>query len=106
MNRLMNPDGEVIRLREVIGLAPRYNNRSGQRQRPKQVGMQPWPGGTTSRQVNEMFSKYGTITKVETSRDGAFYVEMSSGADEAIRSLDRHLYEGSTLKVTEFKPGR
>ena len=73
---------------------------------PKRIYVGNLPGGTTSRQVNEIFSKYGTITKVETSRDGAFYVEMSSGADEAIRALDRYLYEGSTLKVVEFKPGR
>ena len=68
---------------------------------------------TTEDQLREVFSQYGTVTKVqlitdrETGRPRGFaFVEMSdaNGAQRAVSELDRHQYGGRSLTVNEAKP--
>lgn len=66
---------------------------------------------TTEDQLREVFSQYGTVTKVqlimdrETGRPRGFaFVEMSDGADQAIAALNGHQLDGRTLTVNEAKP--
>ena len=66
---------------------------------------------TTEDQLRELFSQYGTVTKVqvitdrETGRPRGFaFVEMSSGGDQAIAAVNGMQLDGRTLTVNEAKP--
>ena len=66
---------------------------------------------TTEDTLREVFSQYGTVTKVqlimdrETGRPRGFaFVEMSSGGDEAIAALNGTQLDGRALTVNEAKP--
>ena len=66
---------------------------------------------TTEQQVNELFAQYGEVESIAmiTDRDtgrfrGFSFVEMNSGADEAIAALDGTELDGRTLKVNEARP--
>ena len=69
------------------------------------------PFSATEDQIRELFSAYGTVEKVsliidhETGRLRGFgFVEMSSGANEAIAGLDQRDLGGRTLKVNLARP--
>ncbi len=66
---------------------------------------------STESDIRQLFEEYGTVDEVKliTDRDtgrprGFGFVEMSSGGDEAIRSLDGKELGGRNLKVNESKP--
>src|SRR6476660_770404 len=66
---------------------------------------------TTEDQLRDVFSQFGTVTKVqiimdrETGRPRGFaFVEMSDGADQAITGLNGTQLDGRTLTVNEAKP--
>src|SRR5215213_2200079 len=66
---------------------------------------------TTEERLREVFSQYGTVTKVqlimdrETGRPRGFaFVEMSDGADQAIAALNGAQLDGRTLTVNEARP--
>ena len=66
---------------------------------------------TTEDQLREVFSQYGTVTKVqlitdrETGRPRGFaFVEMSDGGDQAIAALNGSQLDGRTLTVNEARP--
>src|SRR4051794_35733799 len=66
---------------------------------------------TTEEQLREVFSQYGTVTKVqlimdrETGRSRGFaFVEMSDGADQAIAGMNGAQLDGRNLTVNEAKP--
>ena len=66
---------------------------------------------TTEEQLREVFSQYGTVTRVqlimdrETGRPRGFaFVEMNDGADQAIAALNGAQLDGRTLTVNEAKP--
>ena len=66
---------------------------------------------TTSDELVQAFSQYGTVTSAqvvtdrETGRSRGFaFVEMESGADEAIAAMNGALIGGRTLTVNEAKP--
>src|SRR5438477_2215002 len=66
---------------------------------------------TTEDQLREIFSQYGTVTKVqlimdrETGRPRGFaFVEMSDGGDQAIQAMNGQQLDGRTLTVNEAKP--
>jgi len=66
---------------------------------------------TTEDQLREVFSQYGTVTKVqvimdrETGRPRGFaFVEMSEGGDQAIAALNGAQLDGRALTVNEAKP--
>jgi RNA recognition motif-containing protein len=67
--------------------------------------------GTTSDDLMGLFGQYGTVTSAqvvtdrETGRSRGFaFVEMSSGADEAIQALNMREFQGRNLTVNEAKP--
>jgi RNA recognition motif-containing protein len=69
------------------------------------------PFGTTSDDLQEAFSQYGTVTRAqvimdrETGRSRGFgFVEMADGADEAIAAMNGAQFQGRTLTVNEAKP--
>jgi RNA recognition motif-containing protein len=69
------------------------------------------PFTTTQDDLQQLFGQYGTVTKVqvisdrETGRSRGFgFVEMSSGADEAIAAMNGAEYGGRRLTVNEAKP--
>ncbi|MCE9568078.1 MAG: RNA-binding protein [Planctomycetes bacterium] len=69
------------------------------------------PFTTTEQELTDLFSQYGTVTKSqvimdrETGRSRGFgFVEMSSGADEAIQAMNGAEYQGRRLTVNEAKP--
>ena len=69
------------------------------------------PFTTTQQDLEQLFSQYGTVTKTqvisdrETGRSRGFgFVEMSSGAEEAIAALHDAEYQGRRLTVNEAKP--
>jgi cold-inducible RNA-binding protein len=66
---------------------------------------------TTEASLREVFSQYGTVTKVqlvmdrETGRPRGFaFIEMSNGGDEAIAALNGTQLDGRALTVNEAKP--
>jgi RNA recognition motif-containing protein len=66
---------------------------------------------TTSDDLMALFGQYGTVTsaQVVTDRDtgrsrGFAFVEMSSGADEAIAATNMREFQGRNLTVNEAKP--
>ena len=69
------------------------------------------PFTTTSADLEQLFGQYGTVTKAqvisdrETGRSRGFgFVEMSSGADEAVAAMNGAEYQGRRLTVNEAKP--
>jgi RNA recognition motif-containing protein len=69
------------------------------------------PFTTTQADLEQLFGQYGTVTKVqviqdrETGRSRGFgFVEMSSGADEAVAAMNGAEFEGRRLTVNEAKP--
>jgi cold-inducible RNA-binding protein len=67
--------------------------------------------GTTSEDLNALFAQYGSVTSAqivtdrETGRSRGFaFVEMGSGAEEAIRALNLSEFQGRNLTVNEAKP--
>ena len=66
---------------------------------------------TTEATLREVFSEYGTVTKVqlimdrETGRPRGFaFIEMSNGGDQAITALNGAQVDGRALTVNEAKP--
>src|SRR5439155_13968251 len=69
------------------------------------------PFTTTEAELTQLFGQYGTVTKAqviqdrETGRSRGFgFVEMSSGADEAVAAMNGAEYQGRRLTVNEAKP--
>jgi RNA recognition motif-containing protein len=69
------------------------------------------PFTTTEQELTDLFSQYGTVTKSqviqdrETGRSRGFgFVEMSSGAEEAVQAMNGAEYQGRRLTVNEAKP--
>src|SRR4051812_40665464 len=66
---------------------------------------------TTSEDLVEAFSQFGTVTSAqvvtdrETGRSRGFaFVEMADGADQAIQAMNGADFGGRTLTVNEAKP--
>ena len=69
------------------------------------------PFTTTEQELSQLFGQYGTVTKAqvimdrETGRSRGFgFVEMSSGADEAVAAMNGAEFQGRRLTVNEAKP--
>jgi RNA recognition motif-containing protein len=69
------------------------------------------PFSTTEDQLQQMFAAHGAVESVsvitdrETGRPRGFaFVEMSSGANEAIQTLNEKVIDGRALKVNEARP--
>ena len=69
------------------------------------------PFSATEDEVRDLFSEYGTIESVnlitdrETGRPRGFgFVEMESGAAEAIQALNQREMGGRSLNVNEARP--
>ena len=69
------------------------------------------PFSTTAADLEALFGQYGTVTKAQviTDRDtgrsrGFGFVEMSSGAEEAVEATNGLEYQGRRLTVNEAKP--
>ncbi len=69
------------------------------------------PFSTTQADLEQLFGQYGTVTKAqvitdrETGRSRGFgFVEMSSGADEAVAAMNGAEYQGRRLTVNEARP--
>jgi RNA recognition motif-containing protein len=69
------------------------------------------PFSTTQADLEQLFGQYGTVTKVqvimdrETGRSRGFgFVEMSSGAEEAVAAMNGAEFQGRRLTVNEAKP--
>ena len=69
------------------------------------------PYSTTEGELRELFENHGSVVEVklindrETGRPRGFgFVEMDSGADEAIQATDGKDFQGRTLKVNEARP--
>lgn len=70
------------------------------------------PSSFTAREVYELFNDYGIVERVSlvTDRDtgrsrGLGFVEMASGAGDAIRALDHRRLGAARLRVTAALPG-
>jgi RNA recognition motif-containing protein len=68
------------------------------------------PFGATEDQVRDLFAAFGEVTSVKFVNDrdtgrfrGFAFVDMGSGADEAIRDLDGKDLGGRPLRVNEAK---
>ena len=73
------------------------------------LGNIPWSASEDD--VRDLFSSYGEVVSVkfiqdrETGRFRGFgFVEMESGADEAIQALAGSDFKGRALKVNEARP--
>lgn len=69
------------------------------------------PYSASDDQVRDLFAQHGTVESVslitdrETGRPRGFgFVEMSDGADEAIRALNQTEMDGRNLTVNEARP--
>ena len=69
------------------------------------------PFDSTEDDLRNLFAEHGTVTSVALITDrqtgaprGFGFVEMESGADQAIRALNNHDMNGRALKVNEAKP--
>ena len=69
------------------------------------------PFSATEDEIRQLFSQYGRVTSVSliTDRDtgaprGFGFVEMETGAAEAIQALDNREMGGRSLRVNEAKP--
>ena len=68
---------------------------------PKRIYVGKLPGKTSEKEVKKMFGKFGNVRKVEFQKDGSAMVEMESGADEAIKALNKKEMGGKSLNVNE-----
>jgi RNA recognition motif-containing protein len=69
------------------------------------------PFSTSEQDLQQLFGQYGTVTKAqvimdrETGRSRGFgFVEMTSGADEAIQAMNGAEFQGRRLTVNEARP--
>jgi RNA recognition motif-containing protein len=69
------------------------------------------PFSASDAEIRTLFSEFGTVESVSLITDrntgqplGFGFVEMSSGADEAIRALNAKEMDGRSLKVNEARP--
>lgn len=69
------------------------------------------PFGTTPDQLRAAFEPYGTVARAqvvmdrETGRSRGFgFVEMESGAEDAVAKMNGAAFQGRTLTVNEAKP--
>ena len=69
------------------------------------------PFSASDQELQDLFGEYGTVESVNliTDRDtgrprGFGFVEMSTGADEAIQALHQKEMDGRTLNVNEARP--
>jgi len=69
------------------------------------------PFNATEDDLTQLFSQHGEVASVsvitdrETGRPRGFaFVEMNSGAEEAIRALNETEYGGRNLRVNEARP--
>ncbi|MCX8138852.1 MAG: RNA-binding protein [Gemmataceae bacterium] len=69
------------------------------------------PFGTADQDLTELFAQFGVVVKAqvivdrETGRSRGFgFVEMSSGAEEAIAAVNGYEYGGRRLTVNEARP--
>jgi hypothetical protein len=69
------------------------------------------PFATTNAELEQLFGQFGTVTKAqvimdrETGRSRGFaFVEMSSGAEEAINAMNGFEFQGRRLTVNEAQP--
>ncbi len=69
------------------------------------------PFSATEEEIQDLFEQHGAVTSVkliadrETNRPRGFgFVEMESGADEAVEALDGTEFGGRSLRVNEAKP--
>jgi RNA recognition motif-containing protein len=69
------------------------------------------PFSTTADDLRETFGQYGSVTRAqvvadrETGRSRGFgFVEMDTGADEAVAALNGVDFQGRTLTVNEARP--
>lgn len=69
------------------------------------------PFSTTEQDLQQLFGQYGTVTKTQVIMDrdtgrsrGFGFVEMSSGADEAIQAMNGAEFQGRRLTVNEARP--
>jgi RNA recognition motif-containing protein len=65
----------------------------------------------TENEIRDLFGQYGSVSSVSLITDrgtgqprGFGFVEMETGADEAIRALDGKEVGGRTIKVNEARP--
>src|SRR5262249_2477196 len=69
------------------------------------------PFNTTDAELQDLFGQHGTVSRVQiivdrdTGRSRGFaFVEMDSGADDAIAQLNGKEFQGRTLTVNEARP--
>jgi RNA recognition motif-containing protein len=69
------------------------------------------PFSTTSADLEQAFSQFGTVTKAQVIMDrdtgrsrGFGFVEMSSGVEEAIAAMNNADFQGRRLTVNEAQP--
>lgn len=69
------------------------------------------PYQTTADDLREAFSKFGVVARAqvisdrETGRSRGFgFVEMDSGAEEAVQGMNGAQFQGRTLTVNEARP--
>ncbi|OWK47446.1 RNA recognition motif domain-containing protein [Fimbriiglobus ruber] len=69
------------------------------------------PFSITNADLEQLFGQYGTVTKAqiitdrETGRSRGFgFVEMSSGAEQAVEAMNGAEFEGRQLTVNEARP--
>lgn len=79
----------------------------------KRVYVGNLPFSATEDEVRGMFAEYGEVAEVdlitdrETGRPRGFgFVEMNTGADEAIEALNQTDMGGRTLNINEARPRR
>ena len=67
--------------------------------------------GTTDQDLMELFGRYGQVVSAQVVMDrdtgrsrGFAFVEMSSGAEEAIQATNQVEFQGRNLTVNEAKP--
>lgn len=76
---------------------------------PKRIYIENLAQNVTQNDVRALVSRHGAVSSVQlvtdraTGRPAAF-VEMSSGADEAIRALHQTNMGGRSLNVSEARP--
>jgi RNA recognition motif-containing protein len=65
----------------------------------------------TENEIRDLFGQFGSVSSVSLITDrgtgqprGFGFVEMETGADEAIRALDGKEVGGRTIKVNEARP--
>ncbi len=71
---------------------------------PKRIYVGNLPSGATQREGRNLFSRHGSVSSVQLEIDHATgrltaLVEMSSGVDEAITTLNKTVMGGQSLNV-------